>query len=128
MTGVAAAAEEELAGGAQIISLTVSKLRAMLHVRNDLIGVPLNTNKAALVDLLWDAMEGYLSEDEVAPAEDAAVVETDVETVDTPVEARWVDGDYNSNDDDDGSDGDEVGTMHEDNNDEEDVPSSLTPN
>jgi hypothetical protein len=111
MAGVAASAEEELAGGASLVSLTVNKLRAMLHVRNELKGVPSNTNKAALVDLLEDAMEGYLSHDEAAPAEDVVAVETDVDMID--VARRWVDGDYNSPD--------------EDSSDEEEVPSSLAP-
>jgi hypothetical protein len=102
MAVIAAAAEQELRAGAQMMDLTVNKLRAMLGVRNQLKGFSAKATKAALIDRLVDAMQGYLCDDPVALVGTAPMECDDVVAT--------------------------VDTMPNEGDNEEDVPSSLTPN
>ena len=92
---VAATAEDELREGADISSLTVNKLKALLSVRNALSGHGTST-KAVLVRRVGDIMQGYAIIESaetttpstannpptptVAEAEECAVVESEDES------------------------------------------------
>ena len=72
---VATAAEEELREGADISSLTVNKLKALLSVRKALNGYA-TCLKPALVDRLVDVMQGNVI---IAPAENTPAENTPAE-------------------------------------------------